>query len=120
MKRITFTKTNILLATLDSILFNLNVSNFILNSLIFFLEQSSHGRKGNKRKETKLEKVLSNLFIILLYPYQPFECDICGKKYTQRSGLKSHQKSHYPDPDMMNGSQTQSQSQLHSLHNLIN
>lgn len=49
---------------------------------------------------------------------KPFECDICGKKYTQRSGLKSHQKSHYPDPDMMNGSQ--SQSQLHPLHSLIN
>lgn len=26
---------------------------------------------------------------------KPFECDICCKKYTQRSGLRTHQKTHF-------------------------
>lgn len=28
---------------------------------------------------------------------KPFTCNICGKAYTQRSGLKTHSKSHYPE-----------------------
>lgn len=28
---------------------------------------------------------------------KPFTCNICGKAYTQRSGLRTHQKTHYPE-----------------------
>lgn len=48
---------------------------------------------------------------------KPFACELCGKKYTQRSGLKSHQKSHFPEQNLMNGSQSPSHAQLQQLHN---